>query len=93
MATPATEVGFRNCAPFTKRITKNNITTTDNAEDLDLVMLMYNLNTQYRIYNTVLIILTQQVFYGFIQKMKKLIVLLMLLKVITLNLSSIKLNH
>ena len=66
MATPATEVGFRNCAPFTKRITKNNITTTDNAEDLDLVMLMYNLNTQYRIYNTVLIILTQQVFYGFI---------------------------
>ena len=66
MATPATEVGFRNCAPFTKRNTKNNITTTDNAEDLDLVMLMYNLNTQYRIYNTVLIILTQQVFYGFI---------------------------
>ena len=66
MATPATEVGFRNCAPFTKRITKNNITTTDNAEDLDLVMLMYNLNTQYRIYNTVLIILTQQVFHGFI---------------------------
>ena len=66
MATPTTEVGFRNCAPFTKRITKNNITTTDNAEDLDLVMLMYNLNTQYRIYNTVLIILTQQVFYGFI---------------------------
>ena len=66
MATPAAEVGFRNCAPFTKRITKNNITTTDNAEDLDLVMLMYNLNTQYRIYNTVLIILTQQVFYGFI---------------------------
>ena len=66
MATPATEVGFRNCAPFIKRITKNNITTTDNAEDLDLVMLMYNLNTQYRIYNTVLIILTQQVFYGFI---------------------------
>ena len=66
MATSATEVGLRDCAPFTKRIIKNNVTTTDNAEDLDLVMLMYNLNTQYRIYNTVLIIVTIQVFYGFI---------------------------
>ena len=66
MATSATEVGLRDCAPLTKRIIKNNVTTTDNAEDLDLVMLMYNLNTQYRIYNTVLIIVTIQVFYGFI---------------------------
>ena len=66
MATSATEVGLRDCAPFTKCIIKNSVTTTDNAEDLDLVMLMYNLNTQYRIYNTVLIILTQQVFHGFI---------------------------
>ena len=34
---------FKNCATFTKCIIKIDRTTTDNAEDLDLVMLMYNL--------------------------------------------------
>ena len=34
----ATEVAFKNLAPFTKYINKN-----DDVEDLDLVMLMYNL--------------------------------------------------
>ena len=38
-----TPVAFRNCAPFTKCITKNDRITTDDAEDLDFVMLMYNL--------------------------------------------------
>ena len=36
-------VAFKNCATFTKCIIKIDGTTTDNAEDLDLVMLMYNL--------------------------------------------------
>ena len=38
----ATQVAFKNCAPFTKYITKIVGITTDD-EDLDLVMPMYNL--------------------------------------------------
>ena len=38
-----TEVAFKNCAPFTKCITKTNRTSINYSEDLDLVMLMYNL--------------------------------------------------
>ena len=34
----ATQVAFKNCAPFTKCIAKIVGTTTGNAEDLDLVM-------------------------------------------------------
>ena len=34
---------FKNFAPFTKCITKNDGTTIDNAEDLYLVMPIYNL--------------------------------------------------
>ena len=40
---PASQVAFKNCAPFTKYITKIDGTTIDDAEDLDLVMSMYNL--------------------------------------------------
>ena len=36
----ATQVAFKNCAPFTKCITKIDGTTIDDAEDLDLVMSM-----------------------------------------------------
>ena len=39
----ATQVAFKNCASFTKCITKMDGTTIDNAEDSDLVMPMYNL--------------------------------------------------
>ena len=39
----ATRVAFKNCAPFIKCITKIDGTTIDYAEDLDLVMPMYNL--------------------------------------------------
>ena len=42
-AAGATQVAFKNCAPFTKCITKIDGTTIDDAEDLDLVMPMYNL--------------------------------------------------
>ena len=40
---PETPVLFKNCAPFTKCITKIDGTTIDDAEDLDLVMSMYSL--------------------------------------------------
>ena len=39
----ATQVTFKNCAPFNEYITNINGTTIDYAEDLDLVMSMCNL--------------------------------------------------
>ena len=38
-----TQVAFKNCAPFTKCITKIDGTTIDDAEDLHLFTAMYNL--------------------------------------------------
>ena len=38
-----TQVAFENCSPLTKCITKIDGTTINDAEDLDLVMSMYNL--------------------------------------------------
>ena len=43
VAAPATQVAFKNCAPFTKCITKTDEATRDDSGDLDLVMPMYNL--------------------------------------------------
>ena len=37
------EVTFKNCAPFTKCISRINNTDIDNAHDFDIVMPMYNL--------------------------------------------------
>ena len=34
---------FKNCAPFTKCISNINDTEIDNAQDIDIVMPMYNL--------------------------------------------------
>ena len=42
-AAPQIQVAFTNCAPFTKCITKINGTAIDDAENLDLAMLMYKL--------------------------------------------------
>ena len=45
------KLAFENNAPFTSFISKINNTLIDNAEDLDIVMLMYNLiecSTNYR---------------------------------------------
>ena len=42
IAAPATKVSSKNCVPFTKCITKIDETAIDNAEDLDLVMLINN---------------------------------------------------
>ena len=36
-------VTFKNCAPFTKSISRINNTDIDNAQDIDIVMPMYNL--------------------------------------------------
>ena len=36
-------VAFKNCAPFTNCISEINNTQVDNAEDIDIVMPMYNL--------------------------------------------------
>ena len=41
-ATPQIQVAFKNCAPFTKCTKKIGETTIDDAENLDLVMPMYN---------------------------------------------------
>ena len=54
---------FKNCAPFTDRISEINNTQVDNAKDLDLVMPMYNL------LNTVIIFQKHQKVYGNIKKM------------------------
>ena len=43
VAALATQVAFKNCALFTNCITKIDETTTDDAENLDLVMPVYNL--------------------------------------------------
>ena len=37
------EVGFKNCAPLIKGITKIDESILDDAEDLDLIMLMFDL--------------------------------------------------
>ena len=37
------DITFKNCAPFTKCISRINNTDIDNARDIDIVMLMYNL--------------------------------------------------
>ena len=38
-----TSVAFKNCGPFTRCFTKYDGTTRDDAEDLDLIIPMYNL--------------------------------------------------
>ena len=37
------KVILKNCVPFTNRISENNNTQIDNAQDIDIVMLMNNL--------------------------------------------------
>ena len=40
---PTTQLSFKNCAPFTKCITKINGTAIVDQEDFNLVMLLHNL--------------------------------------------------
>ena len=87
VAAPATQVAFKNYVPFTKCITKIDETTIDDAENLQLVMPMYNLTEYSSNYSK-----TTKV-YGFIQKMKQLILMQILLMMIILSLLKIGLNH
>ena len=84
VAAPATQVAFKNCAPFTKCITKIDGMTIDDAEDLELVMPMYSLTEYSWNYSEV---------YGFIQKMKQLILMWILLTIIILNLLNKRVNY
>ena len=67
-----TQVAFKKCAPFTKCITKIDETTIDGAENLNLVMLMCILIEYSSNYSET----TGQEVYGFILKMKQLILML-----------------
>ena len=86
-AVPRTQVVFKNCAPFTKCISKTNGTSINNAENLDLVMQTYNLIKYSSNYSEITGI------YGFILKMKQLILMLILQTLMILNLSNIRLNY
>ena len=50
-AAPATQVGFKNCAQFTKCITKIDETTINYVKNLDLVMPIYSLIEHYSNYS------------------------------------------
>ena len=82
-----TEVVFKNCAPLTKCITKIDGTAIDDTENLDLVMSMYNLIEYIKNYSET----TGS--YGFIQKMKYLVLMQIFKTVIILNLSNMMLNY
>ena len=82
-----TLVAFKNCALFVKCVTKYNGTTVDDAEDLDLVKPMYNLIEYSSNYSEPTGSLL------FIQKMKRLILIQILLIIIILNLLNIRLNY
>ena len=87
VAAPATQVAFKNCAQFTKCIIKIYETRIDNTKDLDIVMPMYNLMKSSLKYSE-----TTGV-YGFILKMKQLILMLILQTIMILRFPSIRLNY
>ena len=84
-AAPETQVAFKHCASFTKCITTVDGTTIDDAENLDLVMPMYNLiECSSNYFETT---------GSFIQKIKQLVLMQILQILIILNLSSMRLNY
>ena len=86
-AAPQTQVVFKNCAPFTKCISKTNGTSINNAENLDLVMQTYNLIKYSSNYSEITGI------YGFILKTKQLVLMHILQTLMILNLANIRLNY
>ena len=82
-----TQVAFKNCAPFIKCIKKIDGATIDDAEDLDIIMSTYNLIELDQI------ILKRQESFGFLLKMKQLILMQILLIPIISNISCIRLNY
>ena len=88
MAAPATQVSFKTFAPFTKCITEIVGKTINDAQDLDLGTPMYNLIEYSSNYSET----TGS--YGFILKMKRLILILtLILVIIILNLLNISLKY
>ena len=69
-------VAFKNNAPFINCISKNNGEKIDNAEDLDVVMPMYNLLEYSKNYKK------QQVVYGIIIEMNQVILFLLILNLL-----------
>ena len=83
----ATQVAFKNCALFTKCITKIDGPTTDDAEVLDLVMPMYNLIEFSSSHSET----TGNLW--FYLKMNQLILMIILKTLMISNLSSISINY
>ena len=82
-----TQVACKNCVPFIKCIKKIDGTTIDDAEDLDIIMSTYNLIELDQI------ILKRQEGFGFLLKIKQLILMQILLIPIISNISCIRLNY
>ena len=80
-------VAFKNCAPFTKCITKIDGTTIDDAEDLDFVMSMYNLIEYSSNYSET----TGSLW--FCSKDEAIILMHVFLIIIVLNLLDVRLNY
>ena len=78
IAVPTTLVVFKNYVPLVKFITKIDGTAIDDFEDLELVMVEYNL--------LVTVTVTWEVVYGFILKIKQLIWIIILRIPVNLNL-------
>ena len=83
-----TQVAFKYCAPFIQCITKIDETTINDAEDLCLVMLVYNLLEYSSNYFD-----RAGSLYSLIKKMKQIILMLILWTVMLLNFSSTRLNY
>ena len=86
-AAPQTQVTFKNYTPLTKCITNIDETTINDAENLDLVMPIYNLVEYSSNYSQTTGILC------FILSMKELILMQILKALMILNLLSIRLNY
>ena len=80
------QVAFKNCAPASKYVAKLDWITINDTEDLDLVMTMHNLIKYSSNYSE------QQEVYGFMPKIKQLILKLILQIIIILNLFNMRLN-
>ena len=84
---PQIQVAFKYCALFTKCIPNMDGLTIDDAENLDLVMPMYNLIDYSSNYSKT----TQSLW--FYSKINQIILIKTLQKLLILNLSSIRLNY
>ena len=80
------EIAFKNCSKFIKCIAKNDGTTTDDAEDLNLVMPMYNMLENSSNYSD-----TRQ-FMVLLKKLKQIILILILEVMLLLRFLFVKRN-